>query len=101
MMGRRDLTRRRRLRGSPMADQHMLAAVLTGHGGRERLEVRDDVPLPRPGHGEVQVQVSAAAVNNTDLWTRQGAYGREDDPEAVAGWQGTPLDFPRIQGGDV
>ncbi len=84
-----------------MADQHMLAAVLTGHGGPELLEVRDDVPVPRPGHGEVQVQVSAAAVNNTDLWTRQGAYGREDDPEAVAGWQGTPLDFPRIQGGDV
>ena len=84
-----------------MTRQHMLAAVLTGHGGPEQLEVRDDVPIPRPGRGEVLVQVTAAAVNNTDLWTREGAYGRADDPHAVAGWQGVPLDFPRIQGGDV
>lgn len=79
----------------------MLAAVLTGHGGPEQLEVRDDVPVPHPARGEVLVRVTAAAVNNTDLWTRQGAYGREDDPDAVAGWQGMPLEFPRIQGGDV
>ena len=84
-----------------MTRQHMLAAVLTGHGGPEQLEVRDDVPVPRPGRGEVLVRVAAAAVNNTDLWTREGAYGRADHPEAVAGWQGVPLDFPRIQGGDV
>jgi len=79
----------------------MLAAVLTGHGGPEQLEVRDDVPVPHPAAGEVLVQVTAAAVNNTDLWTRQGAYGRADDPDAVAGWRGVPLEFPRIQGGDV
>lgn len=79
----------------------MLAAVLVGHGGPEMLEIRDDVPVPRPGRGEVLVEVTAAAVNNTDLWTREGAYGREDDPHAVAGWQGVPLAFPRIQGGDV
>jgi NADPH:quinone reductase-like Zn-dependent oxidoreductase len=84
-----------------MTQQHMLAAVLTGHGGPEWLEVRDDVHVPRPGRGELLVQVAAAAVNNTDLWTREGAYGRADDPQAVAGWQGVPLDFPRIQGGDV
>lgn len=84
-----------------MPDRTMLAAVLTGHGGPEQLEVRDDVPVPRPAADEVLVQVGAAAVNNTDLWTRQGAYGREDDPDAVAGWKGTPLEFPRIQGGDV
>jgi NADPH:quinone reductase-like Zn-dependent oxidoreductase len=84
-----------------MADEHMLAAVLTGHGGPERLEVRDDVPVPRPARGEVLVQVAAAAVNNTDLWTREGAYGRAGDPQAVAGWKGEPLEFPRIQGGDV
>lgn len=84
-----------------MTERRMLAAVLTGHGGPEQLELRDDVPVPRPAPGEVLVRVTAAAVNNTDLWTRQGAYGSEDDPEAVAGWQGTPLDFPRIQGGDV
>jgi NADPH:quinone reductase-like Zn-dependent oxidoreductase len=84
-----------------MTQQHMLAAVLTGHGGPERLVVRDDVAVPRPGRGEVLVQVTAAAVNNTDLWTREGAYGRAEDRHAVAGWQGLPLNFPRIQGGDV
>jgi NADPH:quinone reductase-like Zn-dependent oxidoreductase len=79
----------------------MRAAVLTGHGGPEMLEVRDDVPVPLPGPGEVLVEVAAAAVNNTDIWTREGAYGTAEDPDAVAGWQGVPLDVPRIQGGDV
>lgn len=81
--------------------ERMTAAVLTGHGGPEMLEVRDDVPVPAPARGEVQVRVAAAAVNNTDLWTREGAYGREDDPDAVAGWRGVPIDVPRIQGADV
>jgi len=79
----------------------MTAAVLVEHGGPEALVVRHDVPVPTPAHGEVLVAVTAAGVNNTDLWTRRGAYGRPDDPEAVAGWRGEPLDFPRIQGGDA
>lgn len=77
----------------------MTAAVLTGFGGPEVLEVRQ-VPVPRPGPGQVLVRVSAAAVNNTDLWTRQGAYGLPDRPQALAGWRG-PIEFPRIQGGDM
>lgn len=79
----------------------MTAAVLTGHGGPERLEVRDDVAVPRPGPGEVLVAVTAAGMNNTDIWTRQGAYGTPQDSTAVAGWRGVPLAFPRIQGGEV
>ncbi len=74
--------------------------MLTGFGGPERLQVRDDVAVPRPGRGEVLVRVTAAAVNNTDLWTRQGAYGLAEDPSALAGWRGK-IEFPRIQGGDV
>lgn len=77
----------------------MLAAVLTRFGGPEVLRVRE-VPVPRPGHGEVLVRVSAAGVNNTDVWTREGAYGLPGQPEALAGWRG-PVDFPRIQGGDI
>jgi NADPH:quinone reductase-like Zn-dependent oxidoreductase len=80
--------------------EHMRAAVLSGHGGPEVLEVRRDWPRPDPGPGEVLVRVHLAAVNNTDIWTREGAYGVPGDPDAKAGWRG-PLDFPRVQGGDI
>ncbi|MFP3883491.1 MAG: zinc-binding dehydrogenase [Actinomycetota bacterium] len=79
----------------------MTAAVTTGHGGPEVVEVRNDWPRPSPGPGQVLVRVTAAGVNNTDIWTREGAYGSSSDPNAVAGWRGVPIDFPRIQGGDV
>jgi NADPH:quinone reductase-like Zn-dependent oxidoreductase len=78
----------------------MTAAVLTAHGGPEVLVVRHDVPVGVPGPGQVLVRVTAAAVNNTDIWTREGSYGLPGRPEALAGGRG-PLDFPRIQGGDV
>jgi NADPH:quinone reductase-like Zn-dependent oxidoreductase len=79
----------------------MQAAVMTGHGGPEVLEVRKEVPDPEPRRGEVLVEVGAAGVNMTDIWTRRGAYGRPGDPDAVAGWRGEAIDVPRIQGGDV
>ncbi|MEV0847785.1 zinc-binding dehydrogenase [Streptomyces sp. NPDC049954] len=77
----------------------MRAMRITRHGGPEVLEPAEvAVPVPQPG--EVLVEVGAVALNNTDLWTREGAYGRPEDPEALSGWRG-PLDFPRIQGADV
>ncbi|OZM83235.1 zinc-binding dehydrogenase [Pseudonocardia sp. MH-G8] len=77
----------------------MRAVRIAQHGGPEVLEpVEVAVPAPQPG--EVLVRVSAVALNNTDLWTREGAYGRPGDPEALSGWRG-PIDFPRIQGADV
>ena len=63
----------------------MTAVVLTRHGGPEALEVRHDHPRPRPVRGQVLVAVSAAGVNNTDVWTREGAYGRPGPP---SGWRG-------------
>ncbi|MFJ3143163.1 zinc-binding dehydrogenase [Streptomyces halstedii] len=77
----------------------MRAVRITGHGGPEVLELTE-VPVPDPQAGEVLVQVSAVALNNTDLWTREGAYGRPGDPKAKSGWRG-PIGFPRIQGADV
>lgn len=78
----------------------MRAAVLTRHGGPEAVE-RQEVPTPEPGAGEILLRVGAAGLNNTDLWTREGAYGSSaEDPEARSGWRGA-IDFPRIQGGDV
>lgn len=75
----------------------MRAMVLTGFGGYEKLEYRPDVPVPMPSADEVLVQVAACGVNNTDIWTREGAYGAD----AQAGWQGGAFQFPRIQGADI
>lgn len=77
----------------------MRAALLTGYGGLEKLEVRDDIPMPLVADKEVLIKVGACSINNTDLWTRQGAYGRADDPDAISSWQ--PMMFPRIQGSDI
>ncbi len=77
----------------------MRAAVLTRFGGPSAVEVQT-VADPEPGAGQVRVRVGAAATNNTDLWTREGAYGSAGSPDALAGWRG-PIDFPRIQGADV
>ncbi len=79
----------------------MRAQLLTGFGGPEMLQYREDVPDPVPGPGEVRIRVAATALNNTDIWTREGRYGSGDDPEAVTGWRREPLRFPRIQGADV
>ncbi|MER5555186.1 zinc-binding dehydrogenase [Streptomyces sp. NPDC002793] len=77
----------------------MRAVRIAEHGGPEVLELTE-VAVPAPQPGEVLVQVTAVALNNTDLWTREGAYGRPGDPEALSGWRG-PIAFPRIQGADV
>ncbi len=79
----------------------MTVAVTMGHGGPEQTVVRSDWPRPQPGPGQVLIRVTAAALNNTDIWSREGAYGTADDPDAVVGWKGVPLDFPRIQGIDI
>ncbi|EFG64915.1 alcohol dehydrogenase, zinc-containing, partial [Streptomyces sp. SPB074] len=85
--------------GAMAAARTMRAVRITGHGGPEVMRL-DEVPVPVPGAGEVLVAVRAVALNNTDLWTREGAYGTPGDPEALSGWRG-PLDFPRVQGADV
>ena len=79
----------------------MTAAVTVGHGGPEMLRIRTDWPCPQPGPDHVVVRVTAAAVNNTDIWSREGAYGTASDAAAIVGWKGVPLDFPLIQGIDI
>ncbi len=81
----------------------MQAVLLTGHGGMDKLIYRTDVPVPTPAPGEVLIEVSACGMNNTDVWVRLGAYGTDEDPDAVSSWRrgGTTLTFPRIQGTDT
>ncbi len=81
----------------------MAAMLLAGHGGFDKLVYRDDVPVVRPVAAEVLIEVTACGVNNTDIWVREGAYGTEDDPDAVSSFQrgDTTLNFPRIQGADI
>jgi NADPH:quinone reductase-like Zn-dependent oxidoreductase len=45
----------------------MRGVFLTGHGGLDKLEIRNDISAPRPGPYDVLIQVRAAAVNNTVL----------------------------------
>jgi NADPH2:quinone reductase len=56
-----------------MGDGEMSAVVVPEHGGVEVLEVRS-VPRPRPGPGELVVEVAASGVNFIDVYRREGRY---------------------------
>ncbi len=96
--------------------ERMRAVVLTGYGGLDKLEYRDDVPVPKPGAGEVLIAVAACGMNNTDVNTRTGWYsksvtegttaaggagGFETITEDAATWGASSLAFPHVQGADV
>jgi len=92
----------------------MSAVLLTGHGGFEKLDYRNDIDVPTVAASKVLIRVLAAGVNNTDINTRTAWYSKsvtgETSTGAAAGfetaddddgsWSGTPLTFPRIQGAD-
>lgn len=49
----------------------MRAAIFHENGGPEVVRI-ERIPRPRPGPGQVLVQVRAAALNHLDLWVRRG-----------------------------
>ena len=65
----------------------MRGAVLTQHGDLDVVEIRDDLPMPEPGRGEVRLRMKAAALNRLDLFVRRG-------------WKGLDLQFPHVIGSD-
>ena len=81
--------------------QTMRAMLLTGHGGPDKLVLDENHPVPAIAPEEVLIKVGACGINNTDIWVREGAYGTSDDPEEVASFGDSPLQFPLIQGADI
>lgn len=93
----------------------MSGVWLTGHGGFEVLDYREDIPVPEINADEVLIKVGACGVNNTDINTRIGWYskkitqsttqggagGFDNVDDLDASWSGSPLQFPRIQGADA
>lgn len=79
----------------------MRGVWLTGHGDVDKLELRSDIPVPRPGRRDVLIRVVAAGVNNTDINTRTAWYSKKNGAGEDASWAGAPIQFPRIQGADV
>ncbi len=92
----------------------MTAAVLTGHGGFDKLIYRTDWPTPSPQSGEILIRVAACGINNTDINTRTAWYsptvtlGTNEggdsgfaDAADQGDWGGAGIGFPRIQGADI
>jgi len=70
----------------------MKAVTISGHGGMEVVEVRD-VPAPRPGAGEVVLDVRAAALNHLDIWVRKGGRAALAFPHVLGSTFGSHEDF--------
>lgn len=81
----------------------MAAVQLVGHGGVDQLQYSTEVPVPQPGQGDVLVQVTATAKNNTDRKAREGLYPTKDKGDVTSFQMGgeATLTFPRIQGADI
>jgi NADPH:quinone reductase-like Zn-dependent oxidoreductase len=69
----------------PEIPETMRALMLTG---RDRLEVQE-VPVPRPGHGQMLVRMAASPVNPSDLMTVKGEYGIGATYPLVPGLEGS------------
>ncbi len=84
-----------------MVPRMMKAMLLTGHGGPDKLVLSKNHPVPIVEPNEVLIKVGACGINNTDIWVREGAYGSSDNPDEVASFGDSPLQFPLIQGADI
>lgn len=74
----------------------MKAVQVIGYGGVDKLKVvRKD--MPKPKKDEVLIKVKACAINNTEIWMREGAYGEG----SKSGWRKEGVTFPRTPGSDI
>lgn len=71
----------------PVIPKMMKAAVMTGFGGREKLQTRL-VPVPKVGPRDVLVHVVAAGLGSWDARLRRGDWREELAPPAILGADG-------------
>jgi len=74
----------------------MKAVQVTGYGDVDQLQVVEK-DIPEPKSNEVLIKVKACAINNTEIWMREGAYGTG----GKSGWRPEGVQFPRIPGSDI
>lgn len=74
----------------------MKAVQVTGYGDIDKLELVE-VAIPELKANQVLVKVKACAINNTEIWMREGAYGRD----SKSGWRPEGVQFPRTPGSDI
>lgn len=88
---------------TPTLPDSMQAMRLMGHGDVDQLVYDTHTPMPVLRTGEVLVQVTATAKNNTDRKAREGLYPTRDKGDVTSfAIGGSPtLTFPRIQGADI
>jgi NADPH:quinone reductase-like Zn-dependent oxidoreductase len=75
---------------TPHVATTMRAAVIRAHGPSDTLRL-EEVPTPRPGPGQLLVQVGAVGLNHLDVFARQGLTG----PGVHA------INLPHVSGVDV
>ena len=64
----------------------MKQVVIVGHGGPEKLQVRE-APDPEPKPGEVRIRVRASGINFADILARKGLYPDAPPLPAVVGYE--------------
>ncbi|WP_027108526.1 zinc-binding dehydrogenase [Lacticigenium naphthae] len=74
----------------------MKSVQVTGYGDVDKLELVDQA-IPEPTETEVLIKVKACAINNTEIWMREGAYG----VGSKSGWRPEGVQFPRTPGSDI
>src|SRR4051812_49473797 len=67
----------------------MRALQQTSLNGPQDMHLVAEVPVPRPGHGEVLIRVTAAGVNFADISKARGTFPGGPRPPYLAGFEAT------------
>ena len=69
--------------------QTMKAVRVHAYDGKPGSVRVDEIPVPRPGPGEVLVKMAAAPVNPSDVMFTRGLYGFTKETPCIAGFEGS------------